>query len=70
VTVEENVLEGGFGSAVLECLLDAGIPGLRVKRIGVDGVFVEHGPQALLKKKYRVDASAVVEAAETLMGEA
>ncbi len=67
VTVEENVLDGGFGSAVLECLCDNGMAGLRVKRIGIGDVFVEHGPRALLKEKYKIDANAIVEAAESLM---
>ncbi len=68
VTVEENVLDGGFGSAVLECLSDACIDGLRVVRVGIGDVFVEHGTRDLLKKKYGVDASAVAAAAERLIG--
>ncbi len=69
VTVEENVLDGGFGSAVLECLCDAGVPGLRVKRIGIGDVFVEHGPRALLKEKYKIGVDAIVEAVERLKAE-
>ena len=68
ITVEENVLDGGFGSAVLECLSDACIDGLRVVRVGIGDVFVEHGARNLLKKKYGVDASAVAAAAERLIG--
>ena len=68
VTVEENVLDGGFGSAVLECLSDEGVDGLRVVRIGIGNVFVEHGARNLLKEKYGVDAAAVAAAAEGLVG--
>ena len=68
ITVEENVLDGGFGSAVLECLSDACIGGLRVVRVGIGDVFVEHGARNLLKKKYGVDAPAVAAAAERLIG--
>jgi len=42
VTMEENVLSGGFGSAVTECLADAGIL-VPVLRIGIGDFFVEQG---------------------------
>ncbi len=43
VTVEENVLAGGFGSAVLELLAERGESGVRVIRLGLPDSFVEHG---------------------------
>lgn len=68
VTVEENLRQGGFGSAVLECLNDAGIPGkAAVSRVGIADLFVEHGPQRILRAKYGVDAAAVTAAAEKLL---
>jgi len=67
ITVEENVLHGGFGSAVLEALSDAGVFGFHLERIGIPDTFVEHGPQKLLRSKYRVDAPAIVDAAKRLM---
>ena len=67
ITAEENVLQGGFGSAVLEELNDAGVTGLRVERIGVADTFVEHGPQKLLRSLYGIDADAIVKAALKLM---
>jgi 1-deoxy-D-xylulose-5-phosphate synthase len=66
ITVEEHVLAGGFGSAVLELLMDHGLTDRRVKRIGIDDCFVEHGPQDLLRNAYRIDADAVVSAAREL----
>ncbi len=51
VTVEENVLQGGFGSAVLECLSDNAVSGYRLTRLGISDTFVEHGPQSLLRSK-------------------
>jgi len=63
VTVEENTLPGGFGSAVMEALLDANISGFKIKRVGIDDVFVDHGPQKLLRRLYGVDADAIVDAA-------
>jgi 1-deoxy-D-xylulose-5-phosphate synthase len=59
VTVEENVLAGGFGSAVLECLNKAGVSDVTVKRIGVDDEFVEHGSQSILRKKYGLDEEGI-----------
>ena len=67
LTVEENTLQGGFGSAVLEALIDAGISGFKMKRLGIDDVFVEHGPQKLLRRLYGVDADAIVAAALDLL---
>jgi 1-deoxy-D-xylulose-5-phosphate synthase len=63
VTVEENTLPGGFGSAVMEALLDANISGFKIKRLGITDVFVDHGPQKLLRRLYGVDADAIVDAA-------
>jgi 1-deoxy-D-xylulose-5-phosphate synthase len=68
VTVEENVRQGGFGSAVWECLNDAGLNGIWVERIGIGDTFVEHGPPDILRSKYGVDATAIVRAVQRLCG--
>ena len=67
ITVEENVLQGGFGSAVLECLIDNGLSGLSVKRIGVPDTFIEHGPPDLLRSKYGLDSENIVNTACKLL---
>jgi 1-deoxy-D-xylulose-5-phosphate synthase len=67
ITVEENVRQGGFGSAVLECLADAGITGFQMNRIGIRDTFVEHGPQKLLRSLYCIDAEAIVKSARQLL---
>ena len=69
ITAEENVLHAGFGSAVLECLMDAGVTGIQVKRIGIPDTFVEHGKPALLRAKFGIDSDAIVQAAKTLAGQ-
>jgi 1-deoxy-D-xylulose-5-phosphate synthase len=51
VTVEENVLQGGFGSAVLELLQDNGMSQVRVKRLGIPDQYIEQGTQAQLRKR-------------------
>jgi 1-deoxy-D-xylulose-5-phosphate synthase len=67
ITVEENVRHGGFGSAVLETLSEAGITGFQLERIGIPDVFVEHGAQKLLRSKYGLDAAAIIDAAKRLV---
>jgi 1-deoxy-D-xylulose-5-phosphate synthase len=67
VTVEENVLQGGFGSAVLECLNDNAVNGYRLTRLGIPDTFVEHGPQSLLRSKYGIDAQAIAQACRRLL---
>jgi len=59
VTGEENALQGGFGSAVLELLSDNGIQ-LPVKRIGISDSFVEQGTQKELRARIEIDAAAIV----------
>ena len=68
VTVEENVIQGGFGSAVLECLSDEGIAGNRILRLGIGDAFVEHGSQKILRAKYGLDAAGIAKAVVELVG--
>ena len=67
LTVEENVLQGGFGSAVVELISDRGLTGLKVKRLGIPDIFVEHGAPDLLRKKYGLDAAGIVQAARQIL---
>jgi len=66
ITVEENVVQGGFGSAILELLNDNGVCNVDVRRLGIDDAFVEHGPQRALRSRYQVDAAAIVETARAM----
>jgi len=68
ILVEEHVLDGGFGSAVLEMLADKGVTGFLVKRIGIKNQFVEHGPQDVLRKDYGINHEAIVTAGLNLHG--
>ena len=61
VTVEENVLAGGFGSAVLEALADAGVEDVSVHRIGMPDSFIEHGTAADQRQRLHLDAQGIVE---------
>ena len=68
ITVEDHVLDGGFGSAVLEMLTDKGVTGFSIKRIGIKNRFVEHGPQDILRRDYGIDSAAIVNAGLELHG--
>jgi 1-deoxy-D-xylulose-5-phosphate synthase len=63
LTVEENVVAGGFGSAVLELLADHGLVGVAVKRLGIPDTFVEHGSQDILRQKFGLDADGILKGA-------
>ena len=61
VTVEENVQAGGFGSAVLEALAEAGMDDVAVHRIGMPDFFIEHGAAADQRHRLQLDAQGIVE---------
>ncbi len=61
VTVEENVLAGGFGSAVLEALAQAGLDDVSVHRIGMPDSFIEHGTAADQRRRLRLDAEGIAQ---------
>jgi 1-deoxy-D-xylulose-5-phosphate synthase len=66
ITVEENVITGGFGSAVLETLSDFNLqkPFLR---IGIPDEYVEHGSQKELRNLYRINPQGIFEQAVELL---
>ncbi|MHB8105649.1 MAG: 1-deoxy-D-xylulose-5-phosphate synthase, partial [Dehalococcoidales bacterium] len=59
ITIEENVLTGGFGSCVTSLLRESGRNDITVKCIGIPDEFVEHGTQAILRAKYGLDAAGI-----------
>jgi 1-deoxy-D-xylulose-5-phosphate synthase len=62
VTVEENVLAGGFGAAVVEHLADHDLlGGARVLRVGLPDEYVTHGKPALLREQVGLTPEAVAE---------
>jgi 1-deoxy-D-xylulose-5-phosphate synthase len=58
MTVEENVLHGGFGSAVLELFSDVGLQ-VPVVRIGIPDDFIEQGSQAQLYASLGLNAEHI-----------
>jgi 1-deoxy-D-xylulose-5-phosphate synthase len=59
LTVEENVLNGGFGSAVMELLSATSVPGVKVKCLGLPDKFIEHGPRELFRSLFNLDAEGI-----------
>ena len=60
ITLEENAVQGGFGSAVLELLAREGLT-KPVKLIGLPDRFIEHGAQKLLRAKLGLDPDGLLE---------
>ena len=60
VTMEENILQGGFGSGVLELLAKADKK-VRVLTIGIDNCFAMHGNAELLKHDLGLDAESIAD---------
>jgi 1-deoxy-D-xylulose-5-phosphate synthase len=67
ITVEDHVIAGGFGSALIELLADQGITGVEIKRLGVPDRFIPHGTQDELRKLCSFDKDAIAQAALQLM---
>ena len=59
LTVEENVLFGGFGSAVMESISASGLCGVKVKSLGLPDKFIEHGPSELFRSLYNLDSEGI-----------
>ena len=60
VTVEDGVISGGLGSAVLEFFADHGYE-VEVKRVGIPNKFVMHGTVAELRQICGMDAQSIAE---------
>lgn len=68
ITIEENAICGGFGSAVLEAANRMGEPTDRIKVLAIPDEFVEHGPRGELLADLGLDAAGLCKAAHELAG--
>ncbi|MEE8353242.1 MAG: transketolase C-terminal domain-containing protein, partial [Dehalococcoidales bacterium] len=59
LTIEENVLSGGFGSSVVGLLKEGGPMGVAVRSLGLPDEFIEHGSQDMLRRRYHLDAAGI-----------
>lgn len=62
VTVEEGVLQGGFGSAVLEAANDAGVETSHIRRLGVPDRYIEHAERAEQLEELGLTPQAIADA--------
>ena len=67
LTLEDNALAGGFGSAVLELIAERAIC-KPIRRLGLPDAFVGHGPLALLRHDVGLDVESIAAAAAGLVG--
>ncbi len=61
LTVEENALCGGFGSAVMELLSSADLSEVKIKCLGLPDKFIEHGPQELFRSLFNMDSEGIAQ---------
>jgi 1-deoxy-D-xylulose-5-phosphate synthase len=66
VTVEDGCLMGGFGSAVLEWMVDHGY-GAQVKRLGIPDEVIEHGEQIELHRECGFDPVGIADAVRSMV---
>ena len=67
-TAEEHLLQGGFGSAVAELIVDKNID-IDLTRIGLPDKFIEHGSQEELWKRYGLDKAGIRQKIKAVMSE-
>jgi 1-deoxy-D-xylulose-5-phosphate synthase len=66
ITVEDGCIQGGFGSAVLEYMVDQEYAA-KVIRLGIPDLYVEHGTQAELWKECNYDKDAIKETVKKIV---
>ncbi len=67
ITVEENVLQGGFGSAVLEMFQEDSFFPKSMLRLGLPDAFIPQGARSILQNLYGIDADGIESAAQNMM---
>jgi len=60
VIVEEGILEGGVGRAILELLEKEGLRNIKIKCIGLPNKFLEHGSRNILLSKYGLTSQGIL----------
>jgi 1-deoxy-D-xylulose-5-phosphate synthase len=68
ITIEDGILSGGFGSAIVEFMSDNGY-NAKIIRLGIPDYFVEHGSQEELHKECGFDAESIELAIRKMMFE-
>jgi 1-deoxy-D-xylulose-5-phosphate synthase len=61
ITLENGVIKGGMGSAVIEFLADNGFTNNRIFRIGIEDEFISHGTMKELHKVAKIDEESILQ---------
>ena len=69
ITVEENVLQGGFGSAVLEHFEQNGLTEVRIRRIGLPDAYSEHASRAEQILDHGLDPDSIAAIARVFLAQ-
>ena len=69
ITIEENVIQGGFGSAVLEYVNSLDLQGIRMRCLGIPDTYLEQGTPPYLRKLYGIDEAGISTVAFSLIKE-
>jgi len=67
ITLEENVLQGGFGTAVLELLEQRGLTGIRLLRLGYPDSYIPQGEQHELRAMLALDPAGIAASIRTFL---
>ena len=67
ITLEENSLQGGFGTAVLELLEQRGVSGTRVLRLGYPDSAIPQGEQHELRALLGLDSAGITSSIRTFL---
>lgn len=68
ITIEDHMVAGGFGSAVLELFERHGIKDVDIRVIGLPDKLVEHGAPTILKELYGLSSAHIKEVVHDLLG--
>jgi 1-deoxy-D-xylulose-5-phosphate synthase len=68
LTIEENVLSGGFGSNVTSLLAARGFNRLKIDNLSLPDRFIEHGNQSLLRANYGLDSHGITAHIRKMLG--
>ncbi len=67
ITVEDGCIQGGFGSAIIEFMVDHNYKA-KVRRLGIPDKYVEHGTQPELWRECEYDKQAIIESVHQMVG--
>ncbi len=66
ITIEDNILKGGLGSAVQDIIIKENLEDITFKKYGYPDEFIKHGSVPELENEYGLDAEGIVKDLESL----